>query len=71
MENRLKALKEDYYPKEMPYWWRMRYSHKNMWKYGIWPQHSVIAHKDHLTKNQKKKILFTRDDYFKESQPHD
>lgn len=39
---------QDYYPVEAPEWWRERYSHPNMWKYGIWPQHSTMALDEHM-----------------------
>jgi len=53
-------MKEGFYPKDMPEWWRRRYSHENMWKYGIWPQHSVIANREQLSKYQKEKISLHR-----------
>merc|ERR1711962_474160 len=62
-------LEDGYYPKEMPEWWRRRYSHENMWKYGIWPQHSVIAKREQLSKYQKEKINMARREIIKAEVP--
>ena len=64
-----KTRKEDgFYPKEMPKWWRDRHSHPDMWKYGIWPQHSLLAHKS-VFQHQNKFIPFGSRDYHSERQP--
>ena len=61
-----KIRKEDgFYPAEMPSWWRECHSHSDMWKYGIWPQHSLIAH-DRVFHHQKKFIHFKSSDFYKE-----
>jgi len=48
--------KQDFYPSEAPEWFRARYSHPNMWKYGIWPQHSTLGEADHLRKKGMRKV---------------
>jgi len=63
-------VEEGFYPKEMPEWWRRRYSHENMWKYGIWPQHSVIATREQLSKYQKEKINMARREIRKAEVPN-
>ena len=40
-------VRSGHFPSEAPDWWRARYSHDNMWKYGIWPQHSTVALPEH------------------------
>ena len=61
--------KEDgYYPKEVPKWFRRMHSHDNMWKYGIWAQHSLVAH-DQVFRHQKKFIPFGGRDYHNEKLP--
>ena len=45
-------------------------SHENMWKYGIWPQHSVIATREQLSKYQKEKISLARRDIRKAEIPN-
>jgi len=60
-------LEDGFYPREMPTWWREMHSHKNMWKYGIWPQHSLVAHEK--ANHQKKKIIFEGKDYYHEKKP--
>lgn len=62
-------VEEDFYPNEMPAWWRKRHSHENMWKYGIWPQHSIIAKREELSKYQSEKIPMARRDIRMDSQP--
>ena len=59
--------KEDFYPKEAPLWFKKRFEHENMWKYGIWPQHSHLAHREHYNKHQKERIELTELDYYKEN----
>ena len=41
-----------------------------MWKYGIWPQHSVIATREQLSKYQKEKISLARRDIRKAEIPN-
>ena len=45
-------------------------SHENMWKYGIWPQHSVIAKREQLSKYQKEKINMARREIRKAEVPN-
>ena len=45
-------------------------SHENMWKYGIWPQHSVIAKREQLSKYQKEKINLARREIRKAEVPN-
>ena len=40
-----------------------------MWKYGIWPQHSVIAKREQISKHQKEKISLARREIRKATQP--
>ena len=60
-------VEDGFYPREMPTWWRDMHSHNNMWKYGIWPQHSLVAHEK--ANHQKKKIIFRGNDYYNEKKP--
>jgi len=41
-----------------------------MWKYGIWPQHSVIAKREQLSKYQKEKINLARREIRKADVPN-
>merc|ERR1712212_537867 len=51
---------QSYYPSECPKWWRQLHSHENMWKYGIWPQHSLITEPKHTrAKYARDEIKFT------------
>jgi len=59
---------DGHYPKEVPKWFRRMHSHDNMWKYGIWAQHSLIAH-DQVFRHQKKFIPFGGRDYHNEKLP--
>lgn len=64
-----KQRKEDgFYPSEMPQWWREMHSHPDMWKYGIWPQHTLLAH-ENVFRHQDKFIPFRSRDYNNEKDP--
>ena len=60
-------LEDGFYPKEMPKWFREMNSHEDMWKYGIWPQHSLLQ--EGVAKHQKKFIPFKGPDYYNEPSP--
>ena len=67
---KLQSYSLDYYPAEAPEWWRERYSHPNMWKYGIWPQHSTMALDEHMRpKGMRHVHMMDQEELAKEEPP--
>jgi len=63
-----KRLEDGYYPEKVPDWFRDMFTHDDMWMYGIWAQHGVLAHKEVLS-GQKERPFLSRD-YANEKRPY-